>query len=230
MSASPTNYHSPFYRLVIDIEAVANTAINAIGMVCADREGKIVFEKSYYIKVAQDEIDPLCKERFWDKQPGLLEKFQNSGRSESEIIKEFVNDFDTLHIQLGVTEKQIKLYSDNPEYDFGRLTPYVKKHCNRDPLRYCLDGSYRSITDWGSYLFGNGYDQIVKNAVNKLVEHNHEPQNDAKNILYRFLIAESIQSSIQTLQAENQASNSPLMSIVSFISEQTIEKLKQIKD
>jgi hypothetical protein len=216
-----SSYQDPsFYRLVIDIEAVSNTVVNAIGMVCANWEGKIVFEKSYYIKVLDSEIDPLCKERFWDKQPGLLEKFQNLGRSESEVIKEFVNDFDTLHSKLGVSEHQIKLYSDNPEYDFGRLTPYIKRHCDRGPLRYCLDGSYRSITDLGPYLSCNGFSQIVKNSVNKLVIHNHEPQNDAKNILYRFLIAESIQAHLPKDIFNEQ---------VTHISEHTIDKILKLQ-
>lgn len=219
-----TNYKEDFYRLVIDIEAVSNTKINAIGMVVANQNGIIVFEKSYYIKVDEKDIDPLCKERFWDKQFGLLEKFQKQGKSEEEVIKNFVKDYDGLHLMFKTNEKQIKLYSDNPEYDFGRLSPYVKKYCNREPLRYCLDGSYRSITDWNGYLWGNGFDSIVKNAVNKIIEHNHEPQNDAKNILYRFMIAETIQNSILPFQS----SNSLLIAFINSIVDNSIEKIKYL--
>ena len=189
------------YKLAIDIEAVSNTNVNAIGMVAVDCKHNFVFEKSYYIKVKADEIDPLCKTRFWDQQNGLLEKFQELGKPEEEVIKEFVYDYDNLHLNLGVSQNQIKLYSDNPEYDFGRLSPYVKKHCNRDPLRYCLDGSYRKITDMGSFLNGNGYNEIVTEMVNKIVQHDHEPKNDAKHILLKFILAEKIQECAKPTQS-----------------------------
>jgi hypothetical protein len=73
------------------------------------------------------------------------------------------------------------------------LDKYVAEYCpKRSPLRYTTTGKYRSIVDYGKFISGIGLHQITNFFVDRVVEHDHNPVNDSKNILFKFLIAERV--------------------------------------
>jgi len=190
------------YYLAIDLEALDNTHINGIGLVLGDEHGRVLLKKEWWIKVDEkEEVAPQlqrdrCKRDFWGKDEDLYKLYLEKALDEETQIRDFVNTYDTLHKIYGVEERQIKLISDNPEFDFGRLSPYVEKHCKRGPLRYTSTGDYRSITDIGQAMWYFGVQNMVKEAASKLQLHDHRPSNDAEFIYLSHIMAIGISGEV----------------------------------
>lgn len=188
--------------VAIDLEAISNTKICAIGVVVGNNDG-VTLEKREWWLDAKVEKDPRCteepdkcmcsscrcKREFWDKHPELVKHMEENKMDEEKAVKEFVQCYDTIAERFGVQEENIQLVTDNPEFDFGLLNTYVKKYCNRDPLRYTTKGRYRSIQDKADFLWDLGIGKKVDLAVGEIQEHNHFPSNDAEHNYLQHLIA-----------------------------------------
>jgi hypothetical protein len=179
-------------KVSLDIEAISNTDVVGIGLVAGNDQGKTLFKKRWWIEQGEKQIEPRCKREFWDKFTGPYNDWQANGKNEEEQIQDFVATYDNLPKRLKVEEKDIELVNDNAEYDFGRLAPYVKKYCNRDPLRYTSDGSYRSINDVGDTLWSLGIYQIVDAPVTEIQAHDHFPDNDAEHNMLLDVVANRV--------------------------------------
>lgn len=195
MSAEPK---SKKYRKAIDLEAVNNTDVTGIGLAVMDDEGVTVFKQEWWIRLTDSVVvDPMCKKYFWDKFPEVWDHMIKEGKEESEQIKDFVKTYDEVHKTLGVEEDDIILVSDNPEFDFGGLRPYVRSHCNRDSLRYTSKGSYRSIRDNGEASWLLGIADIIESDCKKIQVHDHFPSNDAEHNLISDLVTGKVIDAIK---------------------------------
>lgn len=211
------NSMKQFY-VAVDIECVSHDKVNGIGLFCGDSEGNIIFKDEWWIEFTKDEVDPRCLKEFWlGCVPEVFEHAMANGKKEEDQIKSFVKEFDSLHTKAGVEEWDMTLISDNPEYDFGRLTNYVKKYCNREPLRYTTksnpnkykpedssqiskEGEYRSITSLDDSLWPLGIDVLISEAAYEIQAADHRPMNDAHNMYVQHLITLDIFKEIR--QAE----------------------------
>lgn len=183
----------------IDVEAITNTDINCIGWVVLDEDGCVLKKKEWCIKVHENiEMDPACKKNFWDKNQELLKYINDNAKDEGEQIRDFVENFDLFGENNGIEEVDIENASNNPEFDWGILTRYVKKYCNREPLRYTTKGKYRSIDDVGEALYGIGISDIINEKCTELIKHDHYPSNDAEHIALMHLIGSKVLSKIKS--------------------------------
>lgn len=177
----------------LDIESITNVDVVGIGLVVGNEYGKILEQKRWWISREDIDIDPRVKKEFWDIHIGPYKDWQANGKDEEEQIKGFVNFYDNIAAKYDIEEKDIILINDNPEYDFGRLAPYVYKYCKRDPLRYTTKGEYRKIIDIGQCLGPLGIWSAVDDFASKIQAHDHYPDNDAAhNYIFHILGVEVI--------------------------------------
>jgi hypothetical protein len=188
--------------VTIDVEAINNTQVCAIGLVVGDSDGVVLLKKEWWIDVKVKKEDVCtgeyktcpcsycrCKREFWEAHPELTKHLDEHKEDEDLVIKDFVNTYDAIGELFGVDEKDIKLVSDNPEFDFGILSNYVKKYCGRYPLRYTTKGTYRSIKDKADTMWNLGLGEFVESNAKEIQDHNHFPSNDAENIYLSHLIS-----------------------------------------
>lgn len=225
--------------VIIDIESISHEKVVGIGLICGDSDGKIILKREWWIEFEEYEVDPRCLTEFWKRYcPDVYKYALNNGKNEKIQIKSFVEEFDSLHKKLGINEWDIQLVSDNPEYDFGRLTPYIKKHCNREPLRYTksvnvlkynakdmsemsIEGEYRQISDLKHALHHLGVTGIVSEYSSKVQVADHHPMNDAHNIYLQHLMALEIMEYLR-----NSRSSSGIDYIAKLCCERILRKIK----
>lgn len=182
------------YFIAVDIELLDNVHVNAVGVAISTPDGKLKEKRIWWIKVSEESgQNPLlqrdrCIKDFWEKNEELYKTWKVKGGDEAEVIKDLVNFWDSRATEYGVSEEEIRLVSDNPETDYGRLTPYLEKHCNRQGLRFTKDGTYRSIDSIDDALWYVGIFDIIKNQADKFVKHDHFPDNDAHHILLMYIL------------------------------------------
>lgn len=195
----------PEIQVSVDIEKISNSQPNAIGLFVGDRDGETHFKAEWWFKIDEKDIEPRCKAEFWDKNPASLKRALDADRSEAEQVQDFVKTYDSIHSKLGVEERKLKLISDNPDADYGGLAPLVKRHCNREHLRFtsqleqgCREGSYRSISDTGEVAWLLGVGDIVSAAADEIQPHDHLPANDAENTWVQHLIVLDFASRVRS--------------------------------
>ncbi len=172
----------------LDLESITNVDIVGIGLVVGNEKGKILEKKRWWISRKDIEINPVIKKEFWDIYTIPYNDWQNNGKDEKFQIKEFVSFYDNIANKYKVEEKNIVLVNDNPEFDFGRLTPYINKYCGREPLRYTTKGEYRPICDLGECTEQLDIYRIVSKFATKIQKHDHHPDNDAAhNYIFHIL-------------------------------------------
>jgi hypothetical protein len=213
-------------RQTIDVEAVSNTPdINAIGYVIGDDNGVTLFKGEWCLKLPEGvTFDPTCKTEFWDKNQGLLKHIEENAKPEEEQIKDFVKTVDSMANKFGVDETDIKNVSDNPEFDYGGMTRYVKKHCNRHPLRYTSDGKYRSVRDLGEATWAIGIGEIIKKRADEIVIHDHYPANDAESIYINDVIAEKVLDQIKKTLGQQ------ITEIATKAADEALEEIKAARE
>jgi hypothetical protein len=190
------------YIAVIDLEASSNTDVAGVGIVIGDKRGVVQQKLQLFVKEEELHFSTDCRENFWEKNPKVYGKIKRSRKKFREQIPKIVEFWDNAHkyihkipsddSQKKISERDISLVSDNPEFDYSRLNPYLKKICDREPLRYTTDEKYRPIRDLGEALHIIGVNDIVSDSVKELVEHSHLPVEDAENIFLTNVIGEKL--------------------------------------
>lgn len=180
------------YYQTIDIEAINNTDVTGIGMCVGNSDGITLYKKDWWITPDLSKMDKKCKAEFWDKNPGAYKAMIKYGLPEQEQIRDFVKEFDGQANEFGINEIDLRQLSDNSEFDYGRLAPYIKNHCDREPLRYTTKKEYRPITDLGDGSWCLGTYSIIKSAVTEIQEHDHFPSNDAEHIFLTHIITDEV--------------------------------------
>jgi hypothetical protein len=181
----------------VDLEGVNNSTINQIGFFACDQNGVPLVKREWSIKLKDGTKFDLHKSEFWDKYPKLLKYIEATSLPENIQIKDFVNTFDGVSKYFNFPEEKITIVSNNPEYDFGQLSTYIKEHCRRDPLRYTTTGKYRSIKDIGEALRPLGIHNIVKKNASEIQTHDHSAPNDAEHICMVHLIGVEVINAIK---------------------------------
>ena len=184
------------YYAVLDIEAHTNVDVTAIGLVVADNNFKVYIKKEWWFICDERKIAKSTRDEFWSKYMEVWRKGQKMERPEEEQIKDFVETIDTLGEKLGIDEGEIIFVSDNPEFDFGRLSPYLKHYCNREPIRYRKNGKSRPIIDYTDAMWKLGVYKHISSKVDVVKEADHFPSNDAYHNWLVHMISEEVLESI----------------------------------
>lgn len=230
------------YRVFValDLEGASNEVINGIGLAVRDSNGRLLLKRRWWIKTDEERFCPDTLRTFWkneEKCPKIVwEDYLEHGEPAMVAIASFVGVWDHLPDLLSMIPKNqeritwdhIRLLSDNPEYDYGRLTAYIKEFGGiyferTEPLRYLcekktyvneagelcqsMDGKYRSITDIGDALWigSASIGKMVTAMIDPIVKHTHMPDDDADHIIINHMVHETILFNINRLFDENQS-------------------------
>jgi hypothetical protein len=175
----------------IDLELGTNEMVTGIGMFAADSDMNTLVKKRWWLEIPKGEkIDDRTMREFWEKNKPVYREMIKEGKPEDVQIKDFVSEFDGLAKKYGIEERDIELFGDNPEVDFGRLTEYIKRQCGpqRGPIRFTTTGQYRSITDYGDAMWYMGVHKEIEELVNSVQKHDHFPDNDAHHNFLSHMI------------------------------------------
>lgn len=203
-----------------DIEMVNTIVIAAIGACVMDNKGLIHLKKEWWIDCPDDSFDPRRK-IFWADNPHLLKKMKEEGRSKSIVMKNFIGGFDSVSDKLGISEKELNLVSDNPEFDWGRLNKYTEMYSDRYPLRYTSEGDYRRIVDHGDSAWALGILEICNTEASKIQEHTHMPSDDAQHIIIKHMMIE------KTLKKIKEKYGEEIKEIAKQVCEKVVDKVKK---
>ena len=71
--------------------------------------------------------------------------------------------------------------NDNPSFDIANIDYCLERYVNRHPMRYTSTGQYRTIStvDDAFYMLPKQAIGQMKQDINKVVKHDHNPVNDA---------------------------------------------------
>lgn len=134
------------------------------------------------------EFDKKTKADFWDKNEKAYRIIMDESEKPFEQIKKFakiIDDYDEKY--------DLRILSDNPQFDIGFINYYYAKFLDRNPLSYMTDGTFRPIYDTVSYIRGlmvMSYNNIFVNynlVKNKFkldidIKPTHLPDDDAEYI------------------------------------------------
>lgn len=212
------------YTCAIDLEAIGNGVPSGIGICVGDEKGRVVLKRKWWFKVDEKDVDPRCKEQFWDKNPLIYEEMLRDGKPIEDQLKDFVNVYDSIGEKLGIKDTELNLTSDNAEFDFGSLNEPLKKYLKRDPLRYTKKGEYRPITAYDDTFWALSERQkVISSYVNQIQVHNHSPDNDAEHNYISDMIHRRI---LRRLDKEH---GELLDKLVKECSEEVINQVKEAR-
>lgn len=194
--------------IAIDIEKTLRTlteGIVAIGVVVASKESdsytvleKITFCMPFPEDVKDSKLmDQEAWSQFWSNPKFKLEKVIERIKREAipyeKSLKEFVEFFDGIEERF--PEHEIEIISDNPPFDIGSIDGALDVTKTRKlPIKYNKTGKkYRSVIDPGERLDSLSMWHVATSIVDKKVDHDHWPSNDALHHLYMAEEAEKIQ-------------------------------------
>jgi oligoribonuclease (3'-5' exoribonuclease) len=194
------------YVVCIDFETLGSVALingfTQLGAAIYDVENRNVLSRfNMYANQKDHVMEERCFNQFWSKHLDLynimLEKCKESKLSCYQVVDEFWEWLDK-NIP---DKKQSYFIGDNVVFDYGILKTFSKNKC---PL-YAF-GCYRDIIDVGVYYIAyskyrlnsaelidnSNSSQSIKNILNKdipkfEIEHTHSADNDAINIILKWV-------------------------------------------
>lgn len=183
--------------LSIDIETsgcnVIKNGIISIGYCFGDLKGNVLKKGRLSMNLEDNlEFEERCFTQFWSKNLEILTNLQNEAKPIREQLNKFVqmlDDYDKIY--------DLRIISDNKDFDLGFINYYLAKYLDRNPLHYKLNEEYRSTYDTNSYSRGvlrmtyedsRITDETIMEKFNFTIDncvHNHYPDDDAEYI-YKF--------------------------------------------
>lgn len=137
----------------------------------------------------ENEFESRCLKEFWSKpeMKEILDRIRKEAcKSEEEAVDKidsFLNDLEKEY-----PDQEIEFVSDNPSFDVSAVDYLLLTYKGRLPMRYTSKGKYRYISDPSERLWVMGKTQQAKEYINeKIVEHDHWPENDATYIYASML-------------------------------------------
>lgn len=191
---------APVY-LAVDIEKVddyQSSPIVAFGVCLGDAHGVILESHAWYPAMPKDgKFGERCKAEFWDKQPGLYERFAERAGDTATVYVGFAAWLNGLEARYS----NITILSDNPAYDLSSLDRQLERYCSRLPTRYTSLGKYRWVSDWSERADRLGCYGKVKARVAtamamaygaNIADYAHNPEVDAEQIYRCSVLTEVI--------------------------------------
>lgn len=189
----------PLY-VAVDIESAGSSydhAVLQIG-VAWSFDGEKFETKSFCSEEAFNltGFETRCWEEFWTKNTKVLQRIQNEAIEDEFMwlsFVEFWNAFDS-------KSKTVKVVSDNPTFDLGRIDHALSK-LKRLPLRYTQDGKYRSVDDPSEKIKGlpKSKREEIKAILEKTTPHTHWAPDDATHILKMNFLVDKYIKEVQDL-------------------------------
>lgn len=139
------------------------------------------------------DFEPRCWEEFWSKQPdSLIALLRFQAQPAEDAAKRFRTWLDGLEEQYPAKTHKLVFLSDNASFDIASLDHFLEQFTGRIPLRYSTAGKYRSLKapdDMLAMLPDDFVKWAIKEQIDPLVHHDHDPANDAEHIYRQYLLA-----------------------------------------
>ena len=175
----------------LDIETggprVTKNPLISIGYVFGTVYSEIIEKGRISFDFDITKFDDDTMKNFWNKKKKLLEMFKNEALPPKEAISKFIKKLDKYD-----EEYDIKIISDNPQFEIRFLDYYIELYTDRKPLEYRYNGEYcQRIFDIDSIHRGyellkyedgtvsNSY-LITKYKFTIPIKYDHSPDNDAE--------------------------------------------------
>lgn len=191
--------------LAIDIEKSGpylSDKIVSIGLCLGDDNSNIIEKKRFNIKVNWPDLnqnnlykdfDKKCWNEFWCKLPKeTIDACKLDAMDEDtafDLFNKYCNNLEEIYPK---NLYNIILLSDNLSFDISSLDYVLNNKFNRYPLSYSSDGSdYRTISSVDDMfeMLPKKTQNIFKSEIKNIIEHNHNPQDDAQYIYMKYMFA-----------------------------------------
>ena len=204
--------------LAVDIEKCGSNLIAhpviSVGFCLADAKGvvlekkKINFEVNWWecneegVVTTYGDFEERCCVEFWSKQPSNIIEACKCNPAPLPVAKAWAEVRSYIdHLEVRFPGHKIKFLSDNASFDVATIDYGLELYTGRVPMRYTTTGNYRSVVaadDMFDMLPKDVQKQAMK-EIDGVVQHDHDPVNDAHHILLQFVKAvEYRQTLIQT--------------------------------
>lgn len=178
--------------LSLDIETsgcnLVENGIISIGYCLGDLDGNVLKKGRFGFDLEDKTFEERCYTQFWANNLEILKTLKSEAKPIKEQLLNFiklVDEFDEKY--------DLRIISDNKDFDLGFINYYLAKYLNRNPLNYKLGTHYRNTYDTDSYSRGvlnlnyeNPWtsDKDIMEKFNFTVDclHNHYPDDDAEYI------------------------------------------------
>jgi hypothetical protein len=141
------------------------------------------------------DFEPRCWHEFWAPRPELQDFIKQNVVSPQEAMLQFAKMLADLEIEFPENRFKIKVLSDNPSFDVGRLDMYLDKYVQRMPVRYSGLHRYRSVDapdDMLSVFPKEVVKTLIQTKIDPVVQHDHNPANDAEHIYRQYLLVQEL--------------------------------------
>jgi hypothetical protein len=180
--------------------------INSIGWCVGDLFGRVLQKSKINLKVrwptivSEDtktmdygDFEPRCWDEFWSKRPpALIEELKKDAHEQEFGMTKFATWLDVLEKEYPEATHKIVFLSDNASFDIAALDVNLERYTKRGPIRYSLSGKFRSLyppDDMLAIVPDDVLEPLIKKRIDAVVEHDHDPSNDAEHIYRQFILA-----------------------------------------
>lgn len=186
----------------VDIEKTGSMLskhkVISVGFVIANFEGllnKIRINMDVIWKTTNEggDFEPRCWYEFWSKQPDhIIDACKVLALPQDRGWFATAGWIDNLKKMYPSDKYIITFLTDNASFDIASIDNNFEKYVNRLPMRYSTDKEYRSIIS-ADDMFAMLPDNVIAeytDKINKLVKHDHKPENDAHYIFLQYFYAQ----------------------------------------
>lgn len=128
------------------------------------------------------DFEDRCWTEFWSTLPhSIIDACKVDAHTQEEGWRSVAVWLDSLEQIYPPEQYKIMFINDNPSFDIANIDYNLDRFVNRPPMRYTSTGQYRTITtvDDAFYMLPKQAIGQMKQDINKVVKHDHNPVNDA---------------------------------------------------
>ena len=152
------------------------------------------------------DFEPRCWREFWADRPELQEFIKQNAVPAQEAMRQFSAMLSELETEFPEDRFKIKVLSDNPSFDIGRLDTYLDRYVQRVPVRYsATTNRYRPVDapdDMLSVFPKDLVKHLMDKHINSVVQHDHNPANDAEHIYRQYVLAQRLKRTVGVMFAQ----------------------------
>lgn len=132
------------------------------------------------------DFEPRCWNEFWSKRDKREIENLTVDALEPVVGTQQLAKFLNLMEELYPADRfKIVFLSDNASFDIATINHYLWEYCHRLPMRYSSELRYRPLKAPDDMLDMMG-DEYVTRVQRTIIKADHDPANDAENILGQY--------------------------------------------
>ncbi len=147
------------------------------------------------------DFEPRCWREFWSKRATAeIENLTADALAPGDGTRQLAKFLDLIEELYPMDRYKIVFLSDNASFDIATINHYLWVYCNRLPMRYTSGLRYRPLKAPDDMLDMMG-DDYVGRVQRTIAKADHDPANDAENILDQYYAVLKARKIIERLTA-----------------------------